>query len=513
MRVVSWSSHLCGGRVQKPDSVAALTPRSWGLRARVVVSYLVLLAVALSLSVVALRQFLTVGLEDSVAASLTQEAEQVRVFAAGTNPKTGDLYGDDVESIFTDFTASNVPKVAEGSFFLVDGEPFLSDRGAPIDLLQQPAVVADWAAATRPEFGELETEAGPAQWLAVPVTTDGEITGTFVATHFLAAELNEIDQAVRLMAALSALTVLVVSFAGWLIVGGTVGPIGRLTRTARKISDSQLSERITVEGSREVADLTRSFNSMLDRLEKSFTDQRQFLDDVGHELRTPITILRGHIELLPTDARERDQTLALCLDELDRMNRYVSELILLAKAERPDFLWISPVDLTELTQGLRSRGTSICPDRDWLIDEVSPTVIEADPERLTQAWLNLVTNAIQHTSQDGTIAIGSSVVGDEAHLWVRDNGLGIPADEQDHIFERFGRGSDTTSARKDGSGLGLSIVAAIARAHGGRVQVDSSPGNGAVFTIAVPVRPPEGQTPTLDDITADSPPTTLEEPI
>ena len=145
-----------------------------------------------------------------------------------------------------------------------------------------------------------------------------------------------------------------VSFAGWLIVGGTVGPIGRLTRdSAEDLRLCSSANGSRSEGSREVADLTRSFNSMMDRLEKSFTDQRQFLDDVGHELRTPITILRGHIELLPTDARERDQTLALCLDELDRMNRYVTELILLAKAERPDFLWISPVDLTELTQGLR----------------------------------------------------------------------------------------------------------------------------------------------------------------
>jgi two-component system OmpR family sensor kinase len=492
--------------VKDPDVVAALSPRSWGLRARVVVTYLLLLTVILAMSVVALRQFLLVGLEDSVAASLTQEAEQLRAFTAGSDPETGDLYRDDVESIFTDFEASNVPKVAEGSFFLVDGEPFISGRGAPIDLLQQPDVAAAWAAVTAPEFGELDTDAGPAQWLAVPVTTDGEITGTFIATHFLAAEINEIDQAVRLMGALSVLTVTLVSFAGWLIVGGTVRPIGHLTETARKISESELTERIPVRGSREVADLARSFNAMMDRIEKAFTDQRQFLNDVGHELRTPITILRGHIELLPTDAVERDETLALCLDELDRMNRYVTELILLAKSERPDFLWISAVDLAELTRGLLARGSTICPDREWLIDEISFSVIEADPERLTQAWLNLITNAIQHTNQGGTIEIGSSVVDDEARLWVRDNGSGIPADGHDHIFQRFGRGGDTAPARKDGTGLGLSIVAAIAEAHGGRVELTSIPGQGAEFTIAVPVRPPDGKGPTFDDPAADTQP-------
>jgi two-component system OmpR family sensor kinase len=291
---------------------------------------------------------------------------------------------------------------------------------------------------------------------------------------------------------------------GWLTVGTVVAPIRRLTSTAQHISDSQLGERIPVSGNDEVAELTRTFNHMLDRLEEAFADQRRFLDDVGHELRTPLTIVRGHLELLPESGAERDQSLALCLDEVDRMNRYVSELILLAKAERPNFLHMAPVDLAELTEGISARATAVTASRDWHVEATSHAVIEADPQRLTQAWLNLVMNAVQHTEPGGRISIGALVADGDALLWVSDDGPGVPLDEQEHIFERFGRGRDTTVARREGTGLGLAIVRAIARAHRGDVYVDSRPGHGARFTISVPVCPPQDVDDEMNDITADS---------
>ncbi len=396
-----------------------------------------------------------------------------------------------------------MPEAAEGSFFLKQGEPYKSDRGAPINLLENPSLVEQWAAVTSPTFGDIDTAAGPVRWLAVPITAGGDVEGTFIATHFMSPELDEINQAVRLMALTTGGMLIVVSVVGWLTVGSVVAPIRRLTRTAQNISDSHLSERIPVTGNDEVAELTRTFNTMLDRLEDAFSDQRRFLDDIGHELRTPLTIVRGNLELLPDDPVEREQTLALCLDELDRMNRYVTELILLAKAEKPDFLRVAPVDLTELTEGIHARATTFSPERVWQIDVTSHAIIEADPERLTQAWLNLITNAVQHTDVGGVIAIGSSVVDDEARLWVRDDGPGVPVDEQDRIFERFGRGRDTLEGRREGTGLGLAIVGAIARAHGGRVRIDSRPGQGARFTIVVPVRPPDAED-AVDEITHDT---------
>ena len=491
--------------VNQPDAMSpSLSSRLSGIRVRVVLWYLGLLALALIVAVLALRQFLLVSLDESVDASLRQEAEEMSLFVTGTDPRTGEPYGDDLQQIFTDFVASDVPEAAEGSFFLIDGQPFRTDRGAPVNLMEDPALVSEWAGMTTPTFGDIETEAGTARWLAVPITTGGDVAGTFITTHFMAPELDEINQAVRLMALTTGGMLLVVSVVGWLTVGNAVAPIRRVTTTAQNISDSHLSERIPVTGNDEVAELTRTFNSMLDRLENAFADQRKFLDDIGHELRTPLTIVRGNLELLPDDPAEREQTLALCLDELDRMNRYVSELILLAKAEKPDFLRMAPVDLTELTEGIRSRATTFSPDRVWQVDVVSRAIIEADPERLTQAWLNLITNAVQHTETGGVIAVGSSVVDDEARLWVRDDGAGVPLDDQEHIFERFGRGRDTREHRRDGTGLGLAIVGAIARAHGGRVRIDSRPGEGARFTIIVPIRPPSETDSDVDDISSDT---------
>ena len=491
--------------VAQPGPVTpSSSSRLSGLRTRVVLWYLGLIALAMVLAVLALRQFLLVSLDESVDASLHQEAQELSLFVTGTDPDTGRPYGAHVRSIFADFIASDVPEAAEGSFFLVAGQPFRSDRGAPINLLADSALVTGWGSLTEPTFGDIDTAAGPVRWLAVPVTSEDKVAGTFIATHFLGPELGEINHAVRLMALTTAGLLLVVSVVGWLTVGKAVAPIRRLTTTARNISDAHLSERLPVTGNDEVAELTHTFNSMLDRLENAFADQRKFLDDIGHELRTPLTIVRGNLELLPENPEERQQTLALCLDELDRMNRYVNELILLAKAEKPDFLRVAPVDLTELTEGIRSRAATFSPERTWQVDVAAPAIIEADPERLTQAWLNLVTNAVQHTGVGGVIALGSSVVDDEARLWVRDDGPGVPVEEQEHIFQRFGRGRDTTAHRRDGTGLGLAIVGAIARAHGGRVRIDSRPGQGARFTIIVPVRPPDADETQLDDVSADT---------
>ena len=199
--------------------------------------------------------------------------------------------------------------------------------------------------------------------------------------------------------------------------------------------------------------------------------------------------------------------MALCLDELDRMNRYVNELILLAKSERPDFLRFGAVDLAELTEGMRVRATALEPERTWQVEDVAHSVIEADSDRLNQAWLNLVSNAVQHTSPGGVIALGSTVVDGHARLWVRDDGPGVSVAEQDHIFERFGRGGDTQTRRNEGTGLGLAIVNAIARAHGGWAYVDSRPGQGARFTITIPVAPRGEADDESDDDLIDAEPT------
>jgi signal transduction histidine kinase len=177
----------------------------------------------------------------------------------------------------------------------------------------------------------------------------------------------------------------------------------------------------------------------------------------------------------------------LVTDELDRMNRIVNDLLLLAKAQQPNFLAFELVDVGGLTGGLLDKASALG-DRRWVLDASAVGTIDADRQRLTQAVIQLAQNAVQHTNPGDMIGIGSAISGGRASLWVRDTGPGITPEMQERIFERFTRGVARRSGT--GAGLGLAIVRAIAEGHGGAVRVDSTPGAGATFTIEVPVDRP-----------------------
>ena len=256
---------------------------------------------------------------------------------------------------------------------------------------------------------------------------------------------------------------------------------------SRTITGTDLTQRIPVRGRDEVARLATTFNEMLDRLERGFEAQRSFLDDAGHELKTPLTILRGHLELLEHDPKDRQATLALVMDELDRMGRIVDDLLLLAKREQPDFLRLETVDVGSLTDDLHANIATLAP-REWVLERRGKGVIVADRQRLTQALVQLAVNASRHAPGTEPIRIGSAVENGEARFWVADRGPGIPSEDRERIFARFTRGP--MGERAAGAGLGLPIVRSIAEAHHGRVELESEPGAGATFTLVVPVDQP-----------------------
>ena len=227
---------------------------------------------------------------------------------------------------------------------------------------------------------------------------------------------------------------------------------------------------------------------MLARLETAFATQQRFVNDAGHELRTPITIVRGHLELLDDDPEDREQTLALVMDELDRMSRIVDDLLTLAKREQPDFLQLAPFEVGALVDDVLAKASALGP-RNWQLDSFADETIVADRQRVTQALMQLAQNAVEHTEDGDEIGLGAFVAAGETRLWVRDAGPGIAFDEQKRVFDRFYRAGG--ERRSDGAGLGLSIVQAIAHAHGGRVELSSVPGTGATFTIVLPARPVE----------------------
>lgn len=477
-------------------------PRSWrhavfGIRTRLVGWYLGLFAVLLVVGLVAIRQLMLVDLGEDVDRALAQETEELRLFAATVDPESDRPFGADTATLYAEFLARNVPVEGEAMFAVVDGEVVTSSPQPMYTGLVSPALVATWAASTTPRYGETDTAAGEVRWLSVPVETpDG--SSHFVVADLIGTDRTELDDMVRVMALASLGVLLVASVIGWFSTSQALAPIRQVTSTARGISETDLSERIPVEGTDEVAELSATFNAMLDRLEAGFATQRRFLDDISHDLRTPITIVRGHLELLPDDPTERAEVVAACLEELDAMTRLVADLLTLAKAERPDFLHVEPVDIAALTDGLEQRGRALAPDRRWRVEHLAPVEVQADPDRLGQAMMNLIGNAVAHTAAGDEIGIGSSVTATTLRLWVRDTGPGIAPEDQAGIFERFGRG-DRSDRRREGTGLGLAIVGAIAEAHGGHVVLDSAVGAGSTFSILLPLPPDTDVDPAGED--------------
>jgi signal transduction histidine kinase len=214
--------------------------------------------------------------------------------------------------------------------------------------------------------------------------------------------------------------------------------------------------------------------------------QRRFVDDAGHELRTPITIVRGHLEVLdPRDPADVESTVALVDDELERMNRMVSDLLLLAQSEQPAFLQPQRVHVGMLTREAFDK-VSLLGDHEFELEGAAELDAFLDPQRITQAMVALADNACRYTESGGRIGLGSRLEGRWLRFWITDSGPGVSDEDRHRIFQRFARGGGA-GRRSDGAGLGLSIVGAIAVAHGGNVLLDTQPGRGSSFSVVLPV--------------------------
>jgi signal transduction histidine kinase len=225
----------------------------------------------------------------------------------------------------------------------------------------------------------------------------------------------------------------------------------------------------------------------VDRLRRALDRQTRFIEDVTHELLTPLAIIRGHLELCGEDPREREATAAVVKDEIQRMTRLVDELRALAHRQCPDGLDLELLDAGAVVQAVFDKVRGLA-SRDWQLESRSGGRLEGDRRRLEQALINLAHNAVQYTDEGDRITIGAAVDERGARLWVGDTGPGVPADEHARIFERFHFGAGGRR-HPNSTGLGLAIVADIARAHGGRVELHSAraPGDGATFAIVIPL--------------------------
>lgn len=458
------------------------------MRFRILAAVVLLLVLASALSLVLLRQVLFVQLDDEIAQSLDREMQEFLRLRDGVDPETSEPFGDDFAALFDTYFRREVPDEGESLLSFIDGEIYLSERArdaAEDDELTE--TIDYWLGLDAATRGTRVTSRGAAPFIAQPlVGADGQ-EALFVVVNFPEFERNEITEALSASAAIQLGTLVLAIGLGLLLAGRVLRPLRSLAVTARTISDTDLSRRIAVPGTDEASQIAQTFNDMLNRLEQAFSTQRRFLDDAGHELRTPLQVISGHVELLDLDddPAQRRETVALVLDEVARMNRMVNDLLLLARSEQPDFVTLEPVDIAVLTDDV-VRKASALGDRQWRMDHLADVTVLADGQRLTQAWMQLAENAARYTSDGGVIRIGSAADGATVRLWVHDDGPGVAPEDAELIFDRFVRGAQRVDG---GAGLGLSIVEAIVTAHGGSVRLDQSVAVGARFEITLPRRP------------------------
>jgi two-component system, OmpR family, sensor kinase len=328
------------------------------------------------------------------------------------------------------------------------------------------------------------------------------ISGSTSTAFVTALPLGDVDDAVRRLIVVEVVStlvaLLVLGIVIWWVIRLGVQPIKRMTRTATAIAAGDLSHRVPVEsGGTEAADLGIALNAMLARIEDAFDERtasedrlRQFIADASHELRTPVSTVRGYAELyraggLPA-GDDLDDAMRRTEQEAIRMGNLVDDLLQLARLDQGRPLAQVPVPLDAVADDAARDARAVDPNRCITVD-LEPITVEGDEERLRQILGNLVTNALVHTPPGTPVAIGLRRDGDEAVLEVRDQGPGMSAETASRAFERFYRADPSRSRHHGGSGLGLAIVGAIVAAHGGVATIDSIEGRGTTVRIILPL--------------------------
>ncbi|GAA3911308.1 sensor histidine kinase [Microbacterium invictum] len=374
-----------------------------------------------------------------------------------------------------------------GALGIIDGRAVMAP-GVPLDVDLQSVPtfaghVAAQASGADPVIGTFVHEDVAWRYLAAPIAVEGGQEAehvVFAMAYDVNEELAEINEAAQAYLIASGIVLVVIALVALIVSTRLLRPLRQMRETAERVSAQSLSERLPINGRDDVSGLAATMNDMLDRLDAALDSQRQLLSDVGHELKTPITIVRGHLEVMaPDNPDDVAETRDLVVDELERMGNLVQDLGRAAKLHGPSPVTPQAVDAGDLVRQIIRNAQAIA-GADVTGGPVAEVVANVDPERVTQAALQLTQNAVSHGG--GDIEIGSRARGGDFELWVRDHGPGVPDDAKDTVFERFYRADQDSR----GSGLGLNIVQVIARAHGGRVHLGDAPGGGAVFTIILP---------------------------
>ena len=334
----------------------------------------------------------------------------------------------------------------------------------------------------------------PVRVLTVPVMQGGRMINLIQVGMSLQTISETRLRFLLAMAALLPIGLLLAGSGGLLLARRALKPVERMAEAAHRISAEHLDGRVEETGAGDELDrLAKTLNEMLSRLDAAFSQVRRFSADASHELQTPLTILKGELEValrLPRTSEEYQDTLRSALEEVNRIAHLVEGLLLLHRAEA-GVLRIDrqAVDLGQLLQEVCAQ-LKVAADFRSIEVRLGPTEsisIQGDPELLRRLLLNLGDNAIKYTHPKGSVTFSLQHEGKWASILVSDTGIGIPGEEQERIFQPFYRTAEARLLAGGGTGLGLSLARSIAMAHGGTIQVQSAPGRGSTFRVLIPI--------------------------
>jgi heavy metal sensor kinase len=365
-----------------------------------------------------------------------------------------------------------------------------------------------------PEYSIQKDEDGIPYYIRAGWTLDDHKHKYFLAIgRSLSLPYKTVENFTRTYLLLAPAMLVLASFFGWWLAGVAIQPVNSVAHAAQNVTGSNLTMQIPLRGAGDELDhLIDSFNQMTERLHQSFEQTRRFSTDVSHELRTPITAIRGQLEVALFTAETPEQyreSIINAMEDIEKLSSIVRALLLLSQAESGQVvLQKSPVDLGEVVRDLVDQFQIPAEEKDVrLTAEIEPCApVEADHTQIERLLSNLLSNAVKYTPKAGSVRVivGPAREPGWTKITVEDTGVGIPAENLPHIFDRFYRVRNAQTNAIQGLGLGLSFVAWIVEAHGGRIDVASNDGEGTRFTVLLPSGPPETDTAPAESATLAS---------
>ena len=491
------------------------------IRGRLTLWYTGILAGTLILLGVVTYGLLMRGLWQDVDTTLNGVAKAVA--QAAPRPVPG-VFPPDMDEMLRRFFG---PTFADRFYQFLDPSGRLDPRWPR--LRQEPLRVSPKALENAAQgYATYETVPGggpyPARLLTFPIMVRGQMVNILQVGMSLEGLYMARRHFLWTLAALVPVALVLAGTGGWLLARRALRPVDQMTTAARRIEAEHLAQRLGgAEVDDELGRLARTLNEMLARLEAAFAQVRRFSADASHELKTPLTVLRGEIEVALRNRRdpaEYERVLWAVLEEVESMTRLVDDLLLLSRADAGALkLDSGPVELDRLVEDVAKEGEVLGRAKrvHVTIKSLEPLVVRGDGPRLKQLLRNLVDNGVKYTSPGGQVALslhqvarrsGDQAIGQSgdspnrqiaqlpncpavewAELVVLDAGIGIAPEALPRIFERFYRVDPARSRETGGAGLGLCIAKTIAEAHGGAIEVQSTPGAGSTFTVRLPLLP------------------------